>query len=105
MGWCALFVTGMWIIHQFLTKLRTDQIAAGDINKFAFVVESAETIARSISRYATFEQIYLGHDASASRAVEGLKKALVKLYAAILIYLSKAKKYFEESTPSQFFLY
>ena len=65
-------------------------------------MEGAETIARDISRYAMFECIYLGYENIATRAVKGLKEALVKLYAAILIYLGKAKKYFEERTPSEF---
>ena len=87
---------------QSSAKLRPDdQLAVGDIAKFAFIVEGAETIARSISRYTTFEQIYLGHDTTATGAVKGLEEALVRLYAAILVYLGKAKKYFEEPTPSK----
>ena len=73
-----------------------------DINKFAFVVEGAETVSRCISRFATFEQIYLYYRKRPSRAGKGLEEALVKLYATILIYLGKAKKYFEEHTPSMF---
>ena len=80
-----------------------DQLAVSDINKFAFVVEGAETIARSLSRYATFEQIYLVHANSTTRAVQGLETALVKLYGVILVYLGRAKLYFEEHTPSGFY--
>ena len=64
-------------------------------------MEGAETIARSISRHATFEQIYLHHDTIVTRAMKGLEEAVVKLYAANLIYLAKAKKYFEEPTLSE----
>ena len=63
-------------------------------------MEGAETIARSLSRYATFEQIYLGSSKSTTRAAKGLEEALVKLYAVILVYLGRAKLYFEEHTPS-----
>ena len=63
-------------------------------------MEGAETIARSLSRYATFEQIYLGCGNSTTRAVKGLEEALVKLYAVILVYLGRTKYYFEEHTPS-----
>ena len=83
------------------TILRKDQLAVNDINKFAFIVEGAETIAHSISRYATFEKIYLGSNSTATLAVKGLEEALVKLYIAILAYLVKAKKYFEEPTQSE----
>ncbi len=87
----------------FSAKLRPDQLAVGDINKFAFAVEGAETIARSISRHATFEQIYLRYDTIATRAVKDLEEALVKLYAASLIYLARIKGYFEEQTPSEYY--
>ena len=63
-------------------------------------MEGAETIARSLSRYATFEQIYFGCGKSTTRALTGLEEALVKLYAVILVYLGRAKHYFEEHTPS-----
>ncbi|KAF6230805.1 hypothetical protein HO173_010921 [Letharia columbiana] len=79
------------------------QLAVSDITNFAFIVEGAETMARSISRYATFEQIYLPYNSTASRAMKRLKDALVRLYAAILIYLAKAKRYFEEHTPKRMF--
>ena len=82
-------------------RLRPDQIAVSDINRFAFVVEGAEKIAHSISRYATFEQIYLRYEARPTHAVEGLKEALIKLYAVILTYLGKAKTYFEERSLSK----
>ena len=87
--------------YIFSPILRTDQLAVSDINKFAFVVEGAETIAHSISRYATFEEIYLRSNGTATPAIKGLEEALVKLYIAILAYLVKAKKYFEEHTSSE----
>ena len=55
-------------------------------------------MARSISRYAVFENIYLRHSSSATVK---LKEALVGLYAAILLYLSKAKAFFKQSTPKR----
>lgn len=85
---------------SFLTQLKPGQAAVSDINIFAFVVEGAETVSRCISRFATFEQIYLKYGNRPSRVIKVLEEALVKLYAAILIYLGRAKKYFEEHTPS-----
>ena len=87
-------------LHSFI-RLRPDQVAVSDINRFAFIVEGAENIAHSISRYATFEQIYLKYEDRPTRAVKGLEKALIKLYAVILTYLGKAKKYFDEPTLSK----
>ena len=71
------------------------QIAVGDIVKFGFVVEGAESIARMIGRYAVFEQIYLRRISKASTELEN---ALVQLYSTILMYQSKAKYFFDQSS-------
>ena len=71
------------------------QIAVSDIVKFGFVVEGAESIARMIGRYAVFEQIYLR---SRSKASTELENALIKLYSTILMYQSKAKHFFDQSS-------
>ena len=60
------------------------------------MVESVEAMARMISRYAIFDDIHLRHQ---SAATDKLNEALVGLYAAILLYLSKAKAFFQQSTP------
>jgi len=75
------------------------QIAVSDINKFAFVVEGAESISRLIGRYAIFEEIYL---LQASDVRTELESALTRFYASILLYLSKARSFFEQSTASMF---
>jgi hypothetical protein len=63
------------------------------------VIESATSIAELICRYAVFEEVYL---LSPSPARDELERALIKLYAAILTYLAKAKSYFEQNSASQF---
>ena len=67
---------------------------------FAFVIESANYIAEIICRCAIFEEVCWQ---SATRATDELQRALVKLYGAIMIYLSKARSYFEQNTASKFF--
>jgi hypothetical protein len=62
------------------------------------VVEDAASIAEIICRYAVFENVYVQ---SVSVADDELMRALVRFYAAILIYLSKAKKYFQENSASR----
>lgn len=62
------------------------------------MIEVVEAMARIISRYAIFEDIYLRHP---SPATKKLKEALVGLYSAILLYLSKAKAFFQQSTPKR----
>jgi hypothetical protein len=62
------------------------------------VVEGLAEIAELICRYAVTETLY---NQAGSKAVEGLKGAVVKLYASILSYLSKANQYFKQGTASQ----
>jgi len=73
------------------------QIAVNDYNKFAVVVEGVAWIAELICRHAVLEDLYL---AQTSKAAEELQRALVALYAAILIYLSTAKHYLEQGSVS-----
>jgi hypothetical protein len=79
--------------------LRSEQIAVNDIAKFGSVVEGATTIAHIICRYAVFEDIYLLHTTAATHELE---RALVKLYSAIMIYLFKAKSYFDQNSASKY---
>ncbi|OCK86125.1 hypothetical protein K432DRAFT_341989, partial [Lepidopterella palustris CBS 459.81] len=74
------------------------QIAVNDSNKFAAVVEGIEWIAELICRHAVIEHLY---SQSTSEAAGELERALVKLYAAILIYLSKAKYYLEQGSAKR----
>jgi hypothetical protein len=69
-------------------------MVVNDSDKFAFVVEGAASIAEVICRYAVFEDVYLQ---SKSPATDELQRALIKFYATIMIYLSKAKNYFEQN--------
>jgi len=77
------------------------QIAVNDINRYASVVEDLARIAEVICRFALVEDIYLQ---GTSKVVEELERAVVKLYASILGYLSKAKRYLEQGTISTYML-
>jgi hypothetical protein len=61
------------------------------------VIEDAALIAELICRYAIFEDVYLQ---SSSPAADELQRALVNLYAAIMVYLSKARSYFDQNLAS-----
>ncbi len=52
-------------------------------------------IARLISRFSIFQHIYLKPTLLASKDLE---EALIRLYAAIMLYLSKAKSFFEQTS-------
>ena len=62
-------------------------------------MEGLAEIAELICRYAVTETLY---NQAVSKAYEGLKRAMVKLYAGILCSLSKANQYFKQGTASQF---
>ncbi|KAF2740308.1 hypothetical protein EJ04DRAFT_548375 [Polyplosphaeria fusca] len=71
------------------------QIAVNDISKYASVVEDLARIAELICRFALTEELYLQ---GTSKAVKELEKAVVKLYAYILSFLSTAKQYLGQGT-------
>ena len=86
--YCRLFV-------RTKSKLTSHETISSDINTFSFLVEEIERTCRMISRYAMFEEIYLCRTSSST---DELKEALTRLYASILLYLSKAKSFFEQKT-------
>jgi hypothetical protein len=61
------------------------------------MVEGAALIAEIVCCYAVFEEVYIR---SVPIPDKELERALVQFYAAVLIYLSKAKKYFQENSAS-----
>ena len=74
------------------------QIVVNDSSKLESVVEGLARIAELICRFAVVEVLYLQ---GTSKAAKELEKAVTKLYASILDYLSKAKHYFEQGTASK----
>lgn len=64
-----------------------------------FLLEKIPHIAEQICRCALIENL-LG--SSLSLAAEELKRALIKLYASILIYLARARAYFQKATGGMF---
>jgi hypothetical protein len=52
-----------------------------------------------ITRYAIFEGLYLRPTVAVAAAVkEQLSRSIVELYASVLKYLSKARRYYDRST-------
>jgi hypothetical protein len=75
------------------------QIAVNDYNKFGEVVEGLAWMAELICRHAVLEEIYLRQS---SKASEELQRALITLYAAVLVYLTKAKRFLEQNFASKY---
>lgn len=86
-----------WAAVRFLL-----QITFNDVQTFGTIAEGVETVSRLIARYAIFEAAYL-HSNSHTPSVtqERLSEALIVLYSAILRYLAKAGRYYNQSTAER----
>jgi hypothetical protein len=73
------------------------QLAISDVELFGSMAEGVELVTNLITRYAIFESVYLS-GLGATLACDIVTPPLVKLYAAILLYLTKAKQYYGRST-------
>lgn len=68
---------------------------------FGAIAEGMEYVSKLITRYVIFEKLYQripGESAAELEPKERLSEALCKLYASILRYLSKAKRYYTRNT-------
>ena len=59
------------------------------------MIEGVEFVSNLITRYSIVEQLYLQRP---SAAKEQLTQAIIKLYSHVLIYLFKAKNYYQKRT-------
>ena len=74
------------------------QAAVSDNQVFGAIVEGLETVSHLITRYAIFENLYIRHGTTTQGDLEAM---LMILYTNILIYLAKARKYFQTATASK----
>ena len=61
-------------------------------------IENLEAVSHLITRYAILEELYLQRN-SATR--DQLEANVVRLYAEVLTYLAKARKYFQSSVKGK----
>ena len=74
----------------------------GDFAKYNFMFEGIASIAEIISRYAIVESLYLNHASEASGVRTEIERALVTLYAAVLVLLAKTNSYFDQNTAGSY---
>lgn len=70
------------------------------------MAEGMEFVSGIITRYAILEKLYLrtsAESATKAEAEEHLNEALCKLYATVLQFLSKAKRYYTRTTAGMLF--
>jgi hypothetical protein len=73
----------------------SQQVAISDKHAYGSTVEGLEMVSHMITRYAIFENTYAQRTTGASSELE---EALTELYAEILTFIAKSKKYFQTST-------
>ena len=66
------------------------------------MIEGVEHVSSLITRYDILEKLYLLPTTAPTLAKEQLEKSIVKLYSAMLKYLSKAGRYYSRNTASAF---
>lgn len=71
-----------------------------DVQIFGAMAEGVEATSNLIARYAIVENLYL-QERSDGRAQ--LRDSVTKLYTAILLYLSRAYQYYQQSTGSKLY--
>ena len=74
------------------------QVAVNDKKNFEELIESLEAVSHLITRYAIFEELYLQRESAARHELED---TIVRLYAEILTFLAKARKYLQSSATSK----
>lgn len=70
----------------------------------ASILVGLESVACLVDRCAIYECLYLNdiNTQARSATVQMLEKQLIELYANILIYLSKSKRYYSHKTACEF---
>jgi hypothetical protein len=73
----------------------SEQVAVNHSETYGAMVEGVEMVSRLVARYAKVEELYL-QGVSAQR--EQLEQCIIELYVAILIYLLRAREYYNRTT-------
>ena len=74
-------------------------MTVNDSQTFGAMAEGVELVSNLITRYTIVERLYLQKPSSAK---DQLTQAILRLYSAVLIYLSKAKSYYQRNTFGAF---
>jgi hypothetical protein len=71
-----------------------------DAHIFGSTIEGLETVSHLITRYAIFESVHLQRKTAAATEIEPV---LTKMYAEMLVFLARSKKYFQTPTASEWY--
>ena len=68
------------------------QVSINDVQTFGSLAEGLEGVCKVIARYSVIESLYLRQSGSVGDLLE---KAIITLYASILVFFSKCRRYFD----------
>ena len=87
--------------RMLICLCRGFQAVVSETQIYSSTVKGIELVSRLITQYATVETLYLK---GSSEIETQLTKALVRLYASILVFLATAKKFFSRGTAGKHFV-
>lgn len=85
------------IIYRMLF-VDSRQMAVNYKTAFGEMIENLEAVSHLITRYAILEELYLQRSSAARDKLEDM---VVRLYAEILTFLARARKYFQSSAKCE----
>ena len=89
-GSCYRYVT---VNHDFLTQFNPGpQVSVNDVELSGSLAEGLEVVCKIVARYSAIERLYLRQSTSVGSMLED---AVTALYASILVFFSKCRKYFD----------
>lgn len=95
-GSFSRFVRRVSVVKR--SVLTAFQASVQDINQYALVIEGAETVANIVTRYRIVERLYL---VKQHEITNQLEEHITDLYALVLKFLVKAKKFYLRNTTSK----
>ena len=75
--------------------ITVNQIAVNDSETYGAITEGVQIVSRLVTQYAKVEELYL-HGVSVQR--DQLEQSITELYVSILIYLLRAREYYNRPT-------
>src|SRR2546421_4749151 len=86
-------------IETFVLLLTTviipDQILVNDTQTYGAMIDGLELVSRHVARYALVEELYLQ---GTSVEKDHLADLITRVYTSILVYLVKARRYYDRAT-------
>lgn len=78
------------------------QVAVSENAELESLLVGLEHIFNVMARCEVYERLYLSANLQSSIQAKGIEKAMVELYAAVLIFLARAKRFYEKKTISEY---